>query len=165
MFDYSLRLRQLRCHKTEWLESRRDELVAEQRRLRVEELAVVAVLDERGRVSDAVAAGDGVSVRAWRDTVEMARALEALPSLAEAAHAGVLSSEQLVPAARLADGDSDAEWARRAPNTAASDLQKMVRCAQAPSEDEARARRRRRGVRTWWDEAGMFRFAGAGLPP
>jgi hypothetical protein len=59
--------------------------VAEQRRLRVEELAVVAVLDERGAVSDACAAVDGVSVRAWRDTVETARALEDLPCLAGAA--------------------------------------------------------------------------------
>ena len=51
MFDYPLRLDELRSHSTEWLRGRRDELVAEQRRLRVEELAVVAVLDERGMVT------------------------------------------------------------------------------------------------------------------
>jgi len=165
MFDYSGRLDELRCHTSEWLEARRVELVAEQRRLRVEELAVVAVLDERGAVSDATAAGDGVSVRVWRDTVETARALEALPSLADAAHAGVVSPEQLVPAARLADEDSDAEWAARAAHTAASDLQKMVRTQRTPTEEEARERRRRRAVHTFWDDhTGMFRFAGAGLP-
>ena len=165
MFDYSARLDQLRCHSTEWLAGRRAELVAEQRRLRVEELAVVAVLDERGAVDDAVAASDGVSVRAWRDTVETARALEELPRLAAAAHDGAVSPEQLTPAARLADSGSDAEWAARAGHTAASDLHKLARCQQTPSEDEARARRRRRGVRTWWDdEAGMFRFGGNGVP-
>jgi hypothetical protein len=163
MFDYSGRLDELRCHTTAWLTARRTELVAEQRRLRVEELAVVAVLDERGRVTDAMAAAEGVSVRAWRETVETARALEDLPCLAEAAYDGVVSPEQLVPAARLADVESDAEWAARAGNTAASDLHKMVRTANVPTEAEARARRRRRGVRTWWDD-GMFRFAGAGMP-
>ena len=164
MFDYSGRLDELRCHTTEWLLARRAELVAEQRQLRVEELAVVAVLDERGAVGDATAAAEGVSVRVWHDTVETARALEELPHLAAAAHDGAVSPEQLTPAARLADGASDAEWARRAGHTAASDLQKMVRCAQVPTEEEARVRRRRRGVRTWWDDTGMFRFAGAGLP-
>jgi hypothetical protein len=165
MFDYSGRLDELRCHSTEWLEARRSELVAEQRRLRVEELAVVAVLDERGAVSDAVAAAEGVSVRSWQDTVETARALEDLPCLANAAHAGAVSPEQLVPAVRLADGESDAEWAHRAGHTAASDLHKLVRCQHTPTEEEARERRRRRGVRTWWDDdTGMLRFGGNGLP-
>jgi hypothetical protein len=165
VFDYCDRLHELRCHTTAWLEARRVELVAEQRRLRVEELAVVAVLDERGAVDDATAAADGVSVRAWRDTVETARALEDLPQLAGAAHAGAVSPEQLVPAARLADGESDGEWAHRAGHTAASDLHKLVRSQRAPTEEEARERRRRRGVHAWWDDhTGMFRFAGAGLP-
>ncbi len=165
MFDYPGRLDELRCHSTEWLAGRRDELVAEQRRLRVEELAVVAVLDERGAAKDAVAVADGVSVRAWRDTVETARALEALPHLAGAAYAGEVSAEQLLPAARLADEHSDAKWAHRAGNTAASDLRRMVRAQREPTEEEARARRRRRGVRTWWDhEVGMLRFGGGGVP-
>jgi len=165
VFDYGDRLNELRCHSTEWLEARRSALVAEQRRLRVEELAVVAVLDERGAVSDATAAGDGVSVRSWRDTVQTARALEDLPQLAEAAHAGAVSPEQLVPAARLADESTDAEWAHRAGHTAASDLHKLVRTQRTPTEEEARDRRRRRGVHTWWDDdTGMFRFAGAGVP-
>jgi len=165
MFDYGDRLNELRSQSTEWLRARRCELVAEQRRLRVEELAVTAVLDERGAVDDATAAGDGVSVRSWHDFVATARALEDLPRLAEAAYAGEVSPEQLVPAASLADEHSDAEWARRAGHTAASDLQKMVRCARTPSEEEARERRRRRGVRTWWDDrSGLLRFGGNGLP-
>jgi len=165
MFDYSARLDELRTHSTGWLRARRDELVAEQRRLRVEELAVVAVLDERGAVDDAMAAADGVSVRTLRDSVETARALEQLPCLAGAAHAGSVSPEQLVPAARLADEASDAEWAARAPNTAASDLHRLVRTKHAPTEEEGRERRQRRGVHTWWDdETGMYRFGGAGMP-
>jgi hypothetical protein len=165
VFDYGDRLHELRCHTTEWLQLRRTELVAEQRRLRVEELAVVAVLDERGAVDDAVAASDGVSVRAWRDTIETARALEDLPCLAAAAHDGAVSPEQLTPAARLADEDSDAEWAHRAGHTAASDLHKLVRTQRTPTEEEGRERRSRRGVRTWWDDdTGMLRFSGAGLP-
>jgi hypothetical protein len=131
----------------------------------VEELAVTAVLDERGAVGDATGAGDGVSARTWRDTVATARALEDLPRLADAAHAGTVSPEQLVPAARWADEESDGEWAVRAPNIVPSDLRKLLRTSRQPTEDEARARRRRRGVRTWWDdESGMFRFGGAGMP-
>jgi hypothetical protein len=77
----------------------------------------------------------------------------------------VVSPEQLVPAARLADETTDAEWARRAGHTAAADLQRMARCARTPTEEEARERRRRRAVRTWWDEgSGMLRFGGEGLP-
>ena len=100
MFYYSARLNELRCHTTEWLTARRAELVAEQRRLRVEELAVTAVLDERGAVSDATAAVDGVSVRVWRDAVSTARALEELPCLAAAAHDGAVSPAQPVGVSR-----------------------------------------------------------------
>ena len=165
MFAYRDRLDELRCHSTEWLRARRCELVAEQRRLWVEELAVVAVLDERGAVDDAMGIGDGVSLRSWRDHVATARALEDLPCLADAAHAGSVSPEQLVPAARLADEESDAEWARRAGNTAASDLWRLARTRRKPTEDDGHQRRRRRAVRTWWDdETGMLRFGGNGLP-
>jgi hypothetical protein len=165
MFDYSARLDELRCHTTEWLRARREELVVEQRRLRVEELAVVAVLDERGSVDDAMAAADGVSVRTLRDSVETARALEDLPCLAAAAHGGAVSPEQLVPAARLADENTDAEWATRAVHTAASDLHRLVRTKRTPTEEEGRERRRRRGVAKWWDQdCAMLRLGGAGLP-
>jgi hypothetical protein len=40
----------MRSHSTEWLESRRVEVVAEIRRLQAEEHSIVFVLDERGRV-------------------------------------------------------------------------------------------------------------------
>jgi hypothetical protein len=91
--------------------------------------------------------------------------LEELPCLAAAAHAGVVSPEQLAPACRLADQDTDAEWARRAGNTAASDLWRLARKKRTPTDAEGRDRRRRRAIRTWWDdETGMLRFGGNGLP-
>jgi hypothetical protein len=105
------------------------------------ELAVTAVLDERGAVDDSLAAADGVSVRSVRETVETARALEDLPEVAAVAFEGRLSDEQLGPVARLADASSDAEWAQRAPNTAPSDLARLARTVENPTMDEARARR------------------------
>src|SRR5262245_27388651 len=102
-FDYRELVGELACRPTAWLEARRDQLVREQRRLRVEELAVTAALDTRGALDDALAARDGVSVDPARQRVETARALEDLPAVAAAAHAGALSEEQLAPLARLAD--------------------------------------------------------------
>src|SRR5712692_11220983 len=126
MFDVADRLDGLRCRPTEWLVARREGLVREQRRLRVEELAVTRVLDERGALDEATAARDGVSERSVRETVETARALESSPEVAAAAHAGELSAEQLGHVAALADEASDAEWARRAPNVAPADLARLV---------------------------------------
>jgi hypothetical protein len=44
-FDYRERLDG--CHETTWLHARRDDLRRAQQRLRVEELAVTLILDER----------------------------------------------------------------------------------------------------------------------
>ena len=85
MFEIAARLDELRCRETTWLQCRRVELVREQRRLRVEELAVTRVLDERDALDDSVAGTDGVSARSAKETVETARALEGLPRLAAAA--------------------------------------------------------------------------------
>ena len=114
MFDVGERLSELRCQPTEWLRTRRDELVREQRRLRVEELAVTRVLDERGQIDDSIAGRDGVSCRSVRETVKTARALEYLPEVAAAAHAGSLSGEQLGAVAQLANEESDAMGSARA---------------------------------------------------
>jgi Domain of unknown function (DUF222) len=143
------------------LVARRDELVREQRRLRVEELAVTRVLDERDGLGDAMSARDGVSERTVRETVEMARALESLPHVAAAAYAGELSGEQLGHVAALADEASDAEWARRGPHVAPADLAHLVRRTRKPSVEESRARRQARSLRMWWRrDAGMPGFAG-----
>src|SRR5512134_3565389 len=101
-FDYTGLVDEFRCHTTEWVRAERDRVVREQRALRVRELALVRVLDERGQVDDTLAAADGVSVRSVRDTVATARALEALPAIAAVAAQGRLSSEQLTQVVKVA---------------------------------------------------------------
>ncbi|MFI5047961.1 MAG: DUF222 domain-containing protein [Acidimicrobiia bacterium] len=150
-------LHELRCRPTEWLAARREELVRAQRRLRVEELAVTRVLDERGALDEGLAGRDGVSLRSVREAVETARALESLPCVAAAAYAGELSGEQLDQVAALADETTDAEWARRAPNCAPSDLARLVRTKEKPTVDDSRARRAARSLRMWWQrDTGML---------
>jgi hypothetical protein len=155
----------LRCRSSEWLEAARIEAVREQRRWRVRELAIIRVLDERGRVDDRLAAVDGVSVRAVREAVATARALEGLPLVAAAATRGELSEAQLHQVVRLADpGDpgADARWASEAPGWSPADLADAARRRCVPTVAESRARRAARCLRWWWcRDAGMLegRFA------
>jgi hypothetical protein len=155
-FDYLALVDELSCRDTSWLLDHRDELVREQRRLHVRELAVVAVLDRRGAVGDATAAEDGISVRSLRDTVETARRLESLPEVAAAAYHGAVSGEQLTPLAQLADPESDAEWAQRAPHTSPADLARKARTTTKPTAAEYAARHAARSVRMWWDATKQF---------
>ena len=157
-FDLRERLDELRCRPTEWLCDRRAELVREQRRLHVEELAVTKVLDDRGQRD---LTGNGMSARTARKTVEMARALESTPRIAAAAHAGHLSREQLEPVLEVADAASDAEWARRAPNCDPVDLNRIARRQRIVSTEDAAARRDAREWRMWWrKDAGMLSVRG-----
>ena len=134
--------------------------MAEQRRLRTEELLVTRVLDERGRVDPTVGA-DGESARSVRDKLETARRLASLPSVAAAAYAGRLSDEQLGAVVQLADEDSDAEWAARAPHVSPADLARLARTQAKPSTDDSRARYAARGLRMWWTpDQGMLHFHG-----
>src|SRR5436305_11620294 len=94
MFDAAGHLEELRCWPTERLQARRRAVVAEQRRLRTEELLLTRVLDERGKVDPTVGA-DGESARSVRDKLETARGLERLPNVAAAAYAGALGGDQL----------------------------------------------------------------------
>jgi hypothetical protein len=156
-FDYRDRIAELACRPTAWLLERRAELLREQRRLRVEELAVTAVLDERGALDETTAARDGVSLDHVRERVETARALESLPAVAAVAHAGGLSDQQLAPLVRLADEESDREWAQRAPHTAPADLERLARSAVKPTSEEAHARRAARELTMRWRRgAGML---------
>jgi hypothetical protein len=151
---------ELRAHSTEWLESRHRDVIATQRRLRSEELAIVRVLDERGRI-DLSVGRDGESARTVREKVETARALESLPNLAAAAHAGSLSDEQLAAVVKVADESSDAEWARRAPNVTPADLARAARSKKKPSVEESQARHAARNFRMWWEgERGMLQVRG-----
>jgi hypothetical protein len=158
--DFGVLVDGLRCRSTEWLESRRGWLVRKQRRLRVEELAVIRVLDERGRVDETLAAADGVSVRVVRESVATARALEHLPQVAAAAARGELSEAQLHQVTRLVDpGDpgADARWASEAPGWSPADLADAARRRRAPTVAESRARRAARELRWWWRrDAGML---------
>ena len=163
-FDYRDQLDELRCRPNEWLRARRLELVREERRLRVERLAVTRVLDERDALDENVAAQDGVSERTTRETKETARALENLPRIAQAAHSGALSSEQLGHVAQLADASTDAEWAQRGPRMAPVDLARAVRCQRKPTAAEGQARREARHLRMWWSDpntkTGMLNLRG-----
>ena len=89
-FDYRDHLDELRCRPTDWLRAHRAELVREERRLRVERLAVTRVLDERDALDEDVAAQDGVSERTAREAKETARALEHLPHVARRCACGAV---------------------------------------------------------------------------
>jgi hypothetical protein len=160
MFDIADHLDELRCWPTDRLVSRRDDLIGVQRQARVEELAIVRILDERGRI-DPTLDDHGESARTVRDTVETARRLESLPEIAAAAYEGVLSTEQLSSVTKLADEFSDAEWARRAPNVAPVELARLARNAVKPSTEDSRARYEARSLRMWWTpDKGMLHLNG-----
>jgi hypothetical protein len=141
----------MRSHSTEWLRARRCEVVSEIRRLQAEEHSILLVLDERGRV-DVSRGMDGESARTVRRKVETARALESLPAISAVAAAGRLSSEQLDQVVKLADGDTDEEWARRAPHVTPADLARLAREQTKPTVEEGQARHAARHLRTWNDE-------------
>ena len=86
-----------------------------------------------------------------RDTIDTARRLEDLPQVATAAYDGELSQEQLAPTAQLADPDTDAEWAHRAPHTSPADLARKARTLTRPTAAEYAAQHAARSVRMWWD--------------
>lgn len=156
-------LDELRTHSTEWLERRHREVVEALRGLRSEELALVRVLDERGRI-DVSVGRDGESARAVREKVETARALESLPAVAAAAHAGLLSDEQLVETVKVADEWSDAEWAARAPNMTPADLARKARTKTKPTVEESRARYAARQFWMRWNEEHTRLRVGGELP-
>jgi 5-methylcytosine-specific restriction endonuclease McrA len=161
-FDVREHLDRLRCRDTEWLVARRDELTAAERRIHVEKLAVLAVLDERRALERDDAARHGSSEATARRDLETARRLETVPEVAAAAHDGRLSAEQLAPAVELADEHSDREWAERAQGAAPADLARMARQARVPTFEEGL---RRRAARRMWfgerPETGMVDFGGS----
>jgi Domain of unknown function (DUF222)/HNH endonuclease len=149
MFDVAGHLDELRSWPTDRLVAHHERLVVQQRRLHLEDLDVLLVLDERGQV-DCSVGSYGESARVVREKVDTARRLEGLPAVAAVAHDGRLSDEQLSSVARLADEESDAEWAARAPNIDPLELARRARNAAKPSAEEARARFAARELRMWW---------------
>ena len=97
-FDYSALLDDLRCHSSEWLEDRRVWLVREQRRLHLEELAVLSVLDER--VSDPDAAF------AWGPVLALPTEMPGLAARLVEASAGSRSQRWLPSESRSMPGYS-----------------------------------------------------------
>jgi hypothetical protein len=147
-------LDELRCHPNDWLRAERVRVVGAQRRLKVRELAITKVLDERDARDPMPDAS--VPASTAKATVEVARALESRPALAQAAAEGALSWEQLEPLTRIATAETDAEWAARGRACTPFDLQKLARRARRLTEDDAERRTQARELRTWREpECGM----------
>jgi hypothetical protein len=142
---------ELRTHSTDWLRRERESLLVQQRNLRTREMAVLAVLDERGQVDCSLGA-DGESAQTVRTKVETARALESLPAIAQVALDGAFSDEQLSSVVKVADEESDREWARRGPATDPVELERMARQAKKPTAEDSRARFAARELRMWKKE-------------
>ena len=87
MFSVETHLDELRSWPTERLHAEHESLVREVRRLQLEDLDVLRVLDERGQI-DVYGRARRESARTLREKVETARALESLPAIAAAAHDG-----------------------------------------------------------------------------
>ena len=150
---YRALLDELRTHTTEWLRAEHGSVVREQHRLKARELAVLSVLDERRSIPEPT---PGMSARSVRNSLEVARALASLPAIAETAHSGALSWEQLQPMVEIATPESDAEWAERGPAWAPADLQRQARAARVVTAPDAAARREARELRCWSEpDAGM----------
>ena len=125
-------LDELRTWPNERLLAARDGAVVTERRARLTRMGIDRVLDERGAMhgrdaSEWVQSRDKVSSHTSRNEVEVARALESLPAIRAAAEAGALSLDQLVPLVALATPETDDEWSKRAPHTAPTELNRMVR--------------------------------------
>ena len=163
-FDFAARVDEMRCHSNDWLRAADDELEGIKRRATVDQLAVRFVLDERGQMDlpeDALRSRHNESPRTMRQTVELARALEALPAIAAAAHAGDLSPDQLRPLVQIATPTDDAEWARRGPNCSPFELERMARSRRGVTAAEAAARREARELKWWWErDTGMLGLRG-----
>ncbi len=99
-----------------------------------------------------------------RDKVETARALEALPEIGRVAFEGGFSDEQLSSVVRLADEESDREWAVRAPNVDPVELARLVRNVEKPSAEDSRARHAARSLRMWWTKDKGFLQVRGQLP-
>jgi hypothetical protein len=164
MFVLADHLDELRCHSTEWLRTRRAELVRAQRAMYTEQLAITKVLDERHAIDTATESlerRDGVAPRTVRTELELSRQLGELPAIAAAAHAGDLSFDQLKPLVEIATPETDAEWAQRAPNYAPVDLELVARRQRVVTAEDAEKRREAREFRVWLRrDTGMYAVRG-----
>ena len=148
---------ELRCWETDRLRNQREMELREARRHDARALAMLRVLDERDALAKDQAALDGITETNAKRQRDIARKLEELSHLGGAALNGDLSSEQLAPAAELADEDSDEQITETAKHTSPLDLQKMARAERAkPSRFDSQARRNRRSLRKWQSADGFL---------
>jgi len=158
-YDYEEMCDALRCCSSEALHLERLTALAEQRWWRLRELAITAVLDERGQIDDSTAGRDGTSTKTARRKRKTAARLRSQPKIAEAAAKGALSEEQLDKVSDLAGDDSEADrlWAEQGPGWSPEDLADELRRQRKPSVEDAAARRDARGLRYWWNrDSGML---------
>jgi hypothetical protein len=154
--EFAELLDELRCWETDRLSAERVRVIREKRRLEARELALTRVLDERRAMPKDQAARDGESEATAKRKLDTARKLEKLRHLGNAAMDGKLSSEQLHPAADLADEDNDEEITERAAQASPTELQRLAREQRRPSREESLARRGRRSLRKWRDDHGFL---------
>jgi len=102
----------------------------------------------------------GVSRATANGRLRLARQLEALPHLADAAARGQLSGEQARPAALLADPSTDRHWATQAPALPVGVLDRHATKHHQPTAADHRAARTNRHFRAWVDGLEL-RFRGA----
>ncbi len=148
-------LDELRCHSSESLHVARLGAISEQRWWHLRELAITAVLDERGQVDDSTAANDGTTTRTARRTRTTAKKLKCQPNVAKAAAEGRLSQEQLDTISDLAGEDPEADelWSQQGPAWSPDDLAEELRKRRKPSVEDAAARHEARELRYWRNRA------------
>ena len=138
-----------------------DEHAAFVRAVQARQLLVLGVLAERSvhRVDGAldlagwVAQRDAVRPGTARQVAAIAARLEQLPAIAGVAAAGALSIDQLAPLVRLADAETDAEWAERAPGWSLASLEQAARRRERLGSSVAEAAFQRRELRFWIERA------------
>ncbi|MCU0311739.1 MAG: HNH endonuclease [Acidimicrobiales bacterium] len=129
---------------------------------------LLALIDERRAftvdgsrdAADWAANGLGVSRRAANDQLRLARQLDGLPNLAEAAARGDVSTAQARPAAQLADPTTDRQWAAQASALPVGVLDRQAAKRSRPTSADHRAARNARHFRAWTDGLEL-RFRGA----
>lgn len=153
---------QLRTCDNEDLVAAHDSVRALERVVRMQRLALLAVLEERQvyrpdgcrDMASWVAARDMVHLGTARADVEVARALQSLPELAAVAGSGQLSGDQLRHLAVLVTPSTDATWAEAAPIQPPGRLARMAAEARRVEPSEARDAYEERTVKIRRDRYG-----------
>ncbi|HEY3700809.1 MAG TPA: DUF222 domain-containing protein [Acidimicrobiales bacterium] len=112
-------------------------------------------------MADWLVARLGLAHRQAREWVRVARSLDEMPTLAAAFGEGRLCFDQLAPATKLADPETEAAVAERARGCSAAQLDAAARRGRPVPTKEANDAHRRRSLRLWWDEeGGVLRISG-----